>query len=150
VGKLRNKAVWLMRYIIYYKRSKKIAEDVAMKASHKPLIVSDEDFASIAVSQNVFPLKNVLIYDILESSKCNTSYDKINVERSIADTHFTTGPLHIFEKMMNRSLRNLVNKCDKVIIPDFGSNRTNLSYVGPIVREVTSHRNKLRDEFGLT
>jgi len=47
---------------------------------------------------------------------------------------------------MNRSLRNLVNKCDKVIIPDFGSNRTNLSYV----REVTSDRNKLRDEFGLT
>jgi len=59
VSKLRNKAVWLMRYIIYYKRSKKIAEDVVMKASHKPLIVSDEDFASIAVSQNVFPLNNL-------------------------------------------------------------------------------------------
>ncbi|MGA9150985.1 MAG: glycosyltransferase [Candidatus Nitrosopolaris sp.] len=150
VGKLRNRAVWLMRYIIYYKRSKKIAEDVIMKTSHKPLIVSDEDFASIAVSQNVFPSKNVLIYDILESSNCTTSYGKINVERSIADTHLTTGPLHIFEKKMNRSLRDLVNKCDKVIIPDFGSNRTNLLYVGPIVREVTSSRKKLRNDLGLT
>jgi len=151
VGKLRNRAVWLMRYIIYYKRSKKIAEDVIMKTSNKPLIVSDEDFASIAVSQNVFPSKNVLIYDILESSNyCSTSYGKINVERSIADTHFTTGPLHIFEKKMNRSLRDLVNRCDKVIIPDFGSNRTNLFYVGPIVREVTSDRKKLRNELGLT
>jgi UDP-N-acetylglucosamine--N-acetylmuramyl-(pentapeptide) pyrophosphoryl-undecaprenol N-acetylglucosamine transferase len=149
-GKLRNRAVWLMRYIIYYKRSKKIAEDVIKKTSSKPLIVSDEDFASIAVSQNVFPSKNILIYDILESSNCNTLYDKINVERSIADTHFTTGPLHIFEKKMNRSLLDLVNKCDKVIIPDFGSNRTNLFYVGPIVREVTSDRKELRNELGLT
>ncbi|HYA84976.1 MAG TPA: glycosyltransferase [Candidatus Bathyarchaeia archaeon] len=153
VGKLRNRAVWLMRYIIYYKRSKKIAEDVIMKtkAYHKPLIVSDEDFASIAVSQNIFASKNVLIYDILERPNyCNTSYDKNNVERGIADTHFTTGPLHIFEKKMNRSLRDLVNKCDKVIIPDFGSNSTNLFYVGPIVREVTSDRKELRNELGLT
>ncbi len=42
---------------------------------------------------------------------------------------------------MNSSLRDLINKCDKVIIPDFGSNKANLVYVGPIVREVTSDRN---------
>jgi UDP-N-acetylglucosamine--N-acetylmuramyl-(pentapeptide) pyrophosphoryl-undecaprenol N-acetylglucosamine transferase len=144
LGQLRNRAIWLMRYIIYYKRSKKIAEDVIMKTSRKPLIVSDEDFASIAVSQGVFASKNVLIYDILESS----NYCK-NFERRIADTHFTTGPLHILEKKMNRSLRDLVNKCDKVIIPDYGSNRTNLFYVGPIVREVTPDRSRLRKQLGL-
>ncbi|MGC2575573.1 MAG: glycosyltransferase, partial [Candidatus Nitrosopolaris sp.] len=66
------------------------------------------------------------------------------------DTHFTTGPLHIFEKKMNRALRDLISKCDKVIIPDFGTNRTNLFYVGPIVREITSDRKKLRNELGLT
>jgi UDP-N-acetylglucosamine--N-acetylmuramyl-(pentapeptide) pyrophosphoryl-undecaprenol N-acetylglucosamine transferase len=97
---------------------------------------------------SLFPSKNILIYDILESSNCKTSYG--NVERSIADTHFTTGPLHIFEKKMNRSLLDLVNKCDKVIIPDFGSNRTNLLYVGPIVREVTLDRKELRNELGLS
>ena len=37
-------------------------------ASHKnPVIVSDEDFASIAVGQNIILSKRILIYDILES-----------------------------------------------------------------------------------
>jgi UDP-N-acetylglucosamine--N-acetylmuramyl-(pentapeptide) pyrophosphoryl-undecaprenol N-acetylglucosamine transferase len=151
-GKLRNRFVWLMKYIIYYKRSKKIAEDIIMKTSHKhPLIVSDEDFASIAVSQNIILSKSILIYDILKSSTCcNRSYDSINFENKIGETHFTTGPLHIFEKKMNSSLRDLINKCDKVIIPDFGSNKANLVYVGPIVREVTSDRKRLRNKLGLT
>ena len=51
---------------------------------------------------------------------------------------------------MNSSLRDLINKCDKVIIPDFGSNKANLVYVGPIVREVTSDRKRLRNKLGLT
>jgi UDP-N-acetylglucosamine--N-acetylmuramyl-(pentapeptide) pyrophosphoryl-undecaprenol N-acetylglucosamine transferase len=141
-GMLRNRFVWLMKYIIYYKRSKKIAEDVIMKTSHKPLIVSDEDFASITVGQNII-LKCILIYDILESPICSNK-DKIG------ETHFTSGPLHIFEKKMNGSLHDLINKCDKVIIPDFGSNKANLVYVGPIVREIKSDRNTLRSNLGLT
>jgi UDP-N-acetylglucosamine--N-acetylmuramyl-(pentapeptide) pyrophosphoryl-undecaprenol N-acetylglucosamine transferase len=142
-GKLRNRFVWLMRYIIYYKRSKKIVEDVIKEMSgNHPLIVSDEDFASIAVGQNII-LKCILIYDILESPICSNK-DKIG------ETHFTSGPLHIFEKKMNVSLHDLINKCDKVIIPDFGSNKANLVYVGPIVREIKSDRNRLRSNLGLT
>ena len=132
-----------MRYIIYYKRSKKIVENVIKKMSCKyPLIVSDEDFASIAVGQNII-LKCILIYDILESPICSNK-DKIG------ETHFTSGPLHIFEKKMNGSLHDLINKCDKVIIPDFGSDKANLVYVGPIVREIKSGRNRLRSNLGLT
>ena len=142
-GKLSNRFVWLMRYIIYYKRSKKIVENVIKKMSCKyPLIVSDEDFASIAVGQNII-LKCILIYDILESPFCSNQ-DKIG------ETHFTGGPLHIIEKKMNGSLHDLINKCDKVIIPDFGSNKGNLVYVGPIVREIKSDRNRLRGNLGLT
>jgi UDP-N-acetylglucosamine--N-acetylmuramyl-(pentapeptide) pyrophosphoryl-undecaprenol N-acetylglucosamine transferase len=142
-GKLRYRFVWLMRYIIYYKRCKKIAENVIKEMSCKyPVIVSDEDFASIAVGQNII-LKCILIYDILESPICSNK-DKIG------ETHFTRGPLHIFEKKINASLHDLINKCDKVIIPDFGSNKANLVYVGPIVREVTSDRKKLRNDLGLT
>lgn len=140
-GKLRNRFIWLMRYIIYYKRSKKIAENV-IKSCNYPLIVSDEDFASIAVGQNII-LKCILIYDILESHICSNK-DKIG------ETQFTSGPLHIFEKKMNDSLNDLINKCDKVIIPDFGSNKANLVYVGPIVREIKSDRNRLRSNLGLT
>jgi UDP-N-acetylglucosamine--N-acetylmuramyl-(pentapeptide) pyrophosphoryl-undecaprenol N-acetylglucosamine transferase len=142
-GMLRNRFVWLMKYIIYYKRSKKIVENVIKKMSCKyPLIVSDEDFASIAVGQNII-LKCILIYDILESPICSN-------KDNIGETHFTSGPLHIFEKKMNGSLHDLINKCDKVIIPDFGSNKANLVYVGPIVREIKSDRNTLRSNLGLT
>jgi UDP-N-acetylglucosamine--N-acetylmuramyl-(pentapeptide) pyrophosphoryl-undecaprenol N-acetylglucosamine transferase len=141
-GMLRNRFVWLMKYIIYYKRSKKIAEHVIRKALHKySVMVSDEDFASIAVNQNTTLSKSILIYDILESSTCcNTSYDNVSLQNKIGETHFASSPLHVFEKKMNSSLRDLINKCDKVIIPDFGNNRDNLVYVGPIVREITSDR----------
>jgi UDP-N-acetylglucosamine--N-acetylmuramyl-(pentapeptide) pyrophosphoryl-undecaprenol N-acetylglucosamine transferase len=45
---------------------------------------------------------------------------------------------------------NLINKCDKVIIPDFGENKGNLEYVGPIVREIKANRTTLRNTLGLT
>ena len=154
-GKLRNSFVWLMRYIIYYKRSKKIAEEVIRKDVRKyPLIVSDEDFASISVSQNTILSKSLFIYDMVEPTASGhgiiSNYCNINIENSVGETHFASGFLHIFEKKMNRSMSNLIKKCDKVIIPDFGDNRANLVYVGPIVREVKSDRMSLRNNLGFT
>jgi UDP-N-acetylglucosamine--N-acetylmuramyl-(pentapeptide) pyrophosphoryl-undecaprenol N-acetylglucosamine transferase len=161
-GKLRNPFIWLMKYIIYYKRCKKIAEEVIRKASHKyPVIVSDEDFASIAVSQNTILSKNILIYDMVEPTantinqkascyRITSTNGNIKIENNIGETHFTSGFLHEIEKKMNRSMSHLINKCDKVIIPDFGYNKANLVYVGPIVREVKSGRKSLRYNFGLT
>ena len=154
-GKLRNSFVWLMKYIIYYKRSKKIAEEVMSKDVHKyPLIVSDEDFASIAVSQNTILSKSILIYDMVEPTASrhgiSSNYYNNNFENNVGETHFASGFLHIFEKKMNRSMRNLINKCDKVIIPDFGDNSANLVFVGPIVREVKSDRKSLRNNLGFT
>ena len=154
-GKLRNSFVWLMKYIIYYKRSKKIAEEVIRKDVHKyPLIVSDEDFASIAVSQNTILSKSILIYDMVEPTASGhgitSNYYNNNFENNVGETHFASGFLHIFEKKMNRSMRNLINKCDKVIIPDFGDNSANLVFVGPIVREVKSDRKSLRNNLGFT
>ena len=154
-GKLRNSFVWLMKYIIYYKRSKKIAEEVMSKDVHKyPLIVSDEDFASIAVSQNTILSKSILIYDMVEPTASRhgitSNYYNNNFENNVGETHFASGFLHMFEKKMNRSMRNLINKCDKVIIPDFGDNSANLVFVGPIVREVKSDRKSLRNNLGFT
>ena len=154
-GKLRNSFVWLMRYIIYYKKSKKIAEEVIRKDVRKyPLIVSDEDFASISVSQNTILSKSVFIYDMVEPTASGhgiiSNYCNINIENNVGETHFASGFLHIFEKKMNRSMSNLIKKCDKVIIPDFGDNRANLVYVGPIVREVKSDRMSLRNNLGFT
>ncbi|HET7149401.1 MAG TPA: glycosyltransferase [Candidatus Nitrosopolaris sp.] len=158
-GKLRNPFVWLMKYLIYYKSCKKIAGEVIRKASYKfPIIVSDEDFASIAVSQNTIKLKNLLIYDMVEPSNdtvtsrhgITSTYDNIEFENDLYETHFTSGLLHQIEKKMNWSMRNLINKCNKVIIPDFGDNKANLVYVGPIVREVKTERKSLRYNLGLT
>ena len=99
-GKLRNSFVWLMKYIIYYKRSKKIAEQVIRKDVRKyPLIVSDEDFASISVSQNTILSKSVFIYDMVEPTASGhgiiSNYCNINIENNVGETHFASGFLFL-------------------------------------------------------
>ncbi len=148
-GTLHNSFIWLMKYMIYYHKSKKIAKEVLSKHLHaNSIIVSDEDFASLAVNNNMTPLKKVLIYDILEHSA--SAYHTISNKNNLGETHFTSGFIHRFEKKMNERIRHLINKCDKVIIPDFGENKDNLEYVGPIVREIKANRTTIRNNLGLT
>jgi UDP-N-acetylglucosamine--N-acetylmuramyl-(pentapeptide) pyrophosphoryl-undecaprenol N-acetylglucosamine transferase len=45
-------------------------------------------------------------------------------------------------------MQKMIERCAHVIIPDYGDDRDNLVYVGPIVREVTADRNTLRKKFG--
>lgn len=148
-GTLHNSFIWLMKYMIYYHKSKKIAKEVLTKHLHtNSIIVSDEDFASLAINNNMTPPKKVLIYDILESS--TSAYHTISNRNNLGETHFTSGFLHLFEKKMNERIRHLINKCDRVIIPDFGENKDNLEYVGPIVREIKANRTTIRNNLGLT
>jgi UDP-N-acetylglucosamine--N-acetylmuramyl-(pentapeptide) pyrophosphoryl-undecaprenol N-acetylglucosamine transferase len=49
---------------------------------------------------------------------------------------------------MNKSMRNIISKCDCVIIPDFGTDDGNIIHVGPIVREVDPNRNAVRKRLG--
>ncbi len=155
-GTLHHSFVWLTRYIMYYNQSKKIAEQVMSKCLHRnPIIVSDEDFACLANSKKTISPKKVLIYDILEpsvsaeASKTST-YQTAGNRNNLGETHFTSGFLHLFEKKMNNRIRDLINKCDKVIIPDFGENKDNLEYVGPIVREINADRTTVRNNLGLS
>jgi UDP-N-acetylglucosamine--N-acetylmuramyl-(pentapeptide) pyrophosphoryl-undecaprenol N-acetylglucosamine transferase len=92
-------------------------------------VVSDEDFASIAVAEEQ-KRKRILITDILE-------------------THFTKGAASLIEKKMNGAMKDMIRKCDRVIIPDHGQDRDNITYVGPIVRQVSADRDALRRKFGL-
>jgi UDP-N-acetylglucosamine--N-acetylmuramyl-(pentapeptide) pyrophosphoryl-undecaprenol N-acetylglucosamine transferase len=126
---LQSMIKWLIQYISYYKRCKAIAQQFIEKNSKcNLLIVSDEDFASIAVGENKNK-KRVLITDILK-------------------THFLKGLSSIIEYRMNRSLENMIKSCDHVIIPDYGSDIDNKSYIGPIVRELTTtDRGALRKKF---
>ena len=99
-GRLRSPARWLWRYYRYYKDCKGIASRVITR-ENPDVVVSDEDFASIAVAQGM-GIRTVLITDILQTS-------------------FTAGwPGTAIEKRMNRSMREMMKKCDAVIMPETG------------------------------
>ncbi len=126
-GQLQQSFKWLMGYYSYYKKCKEIAARIL--SEHGGLVVSDEDFASIAVAEEM-KRKRVLVTDILE-------------------THFTKGAAALVEKKMNNAMKDMIRKCDRVIIPDHGDDHDNITYVGPIVRRAGADRDALRKQFGL-
>lgn len=130
-GQLQQSFRWLMAYYSYYKRCKEAARGVLQKHPTSSVIVSDEDFASIAIAEELGKKKRVLVTDILE-------------------THFTKGAASLLEKKMNGAMKDMMGKCERVIIPDLGDDRDNLAYVGPIVREASAGRDELRARFGFT
>ena len=125
-GALTKSARWLWNYYQYYKDCKVISEKVIIE--DKPsIVISDEDFASLAVAQSK-KIPTVLITDILE-------------------TKFTSGFASLIEKKMNKSMQKIVENCNKVIVPEFGNNKENIMYVGPIVRQTKFSREELRKKF---
>ena len=126
---LHSPLKWLFKYYMYYRRCKQIAADFVDK-NRDGLIISDEDFASIAIGEKK-NCKRVVITDLLE-------------------THFVNGIFSRIESRMNKSMQNMLKKCNRVIIPDFGEDVDNISYVGPIVRKLSNpHRNQLRKKLGI-
>ncbi len=125
-GILNNQTKWLWNYFQYYKNCKKISEKI-IKTNNSDLIISDEDFASLIVAQNL-KIPNILITDVLE-------------------TKFTKGIVSLIERKMNKSMMNIIKKCDVVIIPEEGHDQGNIKRVGPIVREINVSREELREKF---
>ena len=125
-GKLNNQTKWLWNYFQYYKNCKKISEKI-IKINNSDLIISDEDFASLTVAQNL-KIPNILITDVLE-------------------TKFTKGIASLIERKMNKSMMNIIKNCDVVIIPEEGHDQDNIKRVGPIVREINFSREELRKKF---
>lgn len=122
-GELKHTLKWLMHYWSYYKRCKATAGELVAK-NRPRLIVSDEDFASIAIAQQR-GIRNVMITDILQTS-------------------FTKGSFSLIEKKMNKAMKQMISRSDLVIIPDKGDDNCNVRYVGPIVRDVDPDREALR------
>ena len=125
-GMLNNQTKWLWNYFQYYKNCKKISEKI-IKINNSDLIISDEDFASLTVAQNL-KIPNILITDVLE-------------------TKFTKGIASFIERKMNRSMMDIIKNCDAVIIPEEGDNQDNIKRVGPIVRKINCSREELREKF---
>ena len=125
-GALNNQTKWLWNYYQYYKNCKNISEKI-LKKNNLNLVISDEDFASLTVAQNL-EIPNILITDVLE-------------------TKFTKGIASFIERKMNKSMMNIVKNCDVVIIPEEGDNQDNIKRVGPIVRKINCSREELRGKF---
>jgi UDP-N-acetylglucosamine--N-acetylmuramyl-(pentapeptide) pyrophosphoryl-undecaprenol N-acetylglucosamine transferase len=114
---------------MYYRKCKLIATGFVDK-NEDSLIVSDEDFASIAVGEKR-NRKRVLITDLLE-------------------THFVKGIFSAIESRMNISMQNMLKKCNRVLIPAKGQDVDNISYVGPVVRNLSiTDRALLRKKLGI-
>jgi len=125
-GLLQNSLRWLWKYYKYYKDCKNISSSI-IKKEKSQIIVSDEDFASLTVAQEQ-NLASVLITDVLE-------------------TRFTKGIGSIIERKMNRSMKDIMKKCDVVILPEEGIDEDNVRRVGPIVRTTNYSREELRKKF---
>ena len=128
-GILNNQTKWLWNYYQYYKNCKKISEKILEK-NNSDLIISDEDFASLTVAQDL-EIPNILITDVLE-------------------TKFTKGIASFIERKMNKSMMNIIKNCDVVIIPEEGDNHDNIKRVGPIVRKINCSREELREKFSFS
>lgn len=122
-GALKGQFSWLWEYYQYYRDCKKIAQSF-VKSKNPKLIVGDEDFASLSVAQKT-GIPSILITDILQ-------------------TNFTKGIGSIIEKKMNKSMKEIIRRCNTVIIPEFGENEQNIRRVGPIVRTTESTREEIR------
>ena len=125
-GQLKHSFKWLMDYYSYYKKCKVVAKEIL--EGRAGMIISDEDFASIAVGEEM-GRRRVLITDVTE-------------------TRFTSGPASVIEKKMNKTMQKMMQACDCVIIPDAADDRDNIRHVGPIVREAGADRDFLRRRFG--
>lgn len=125
-GTLKNPAKWLWNYYQYYRSCKNISQKIIQK-DNPNMVISDEDFASLSVAQER-KIPTVLITDILE-------------------THFTKGLASFIEKKMNKSMQEIIKKCNIVIIPEIGDDNDNIKRVGPIVRQTNYTREKLRKKF---
>ena len=127
--RLRNTSIWILKYVMYYRKCKSIARRILQL--NEGLIVSDEDFASISVG-NEMKRKRILITDIVRTSFIKTPL------------------LSLFESKMNRSMQHMIKSCDHVVIPSHGDDKDNISHVGPIVRNLTTtDRSELRKRFGM-
>ena len=125
-GVLNNQAKWLWNYYQYYKNCKNISKKI-IKQNNSELIISDEDFASLTIAQEL-KIPNILITDVLE-------------------TKFTKGITSFIEKKMNKSMMNIIKNCDVVMIPEEGEDLDNIKRIGPIVRKTNYSREELRKKF---
>lgn len=128
-GYFKHRLLWLIDYILYYRDCKVKASKVIDE--YKPdLVISDEDFASIAVASRR-GIKSILITDLFES-------------------RFLNGITAKLERVLNNTLMRIIRSADLVLVPMHGQDHDNVVYIGPIVRGTDKSREELREIFGFS
>ncbi|HEU5121202.1 MAG TPA: glycosyltransferase, partial [Candidatus Nitrosocosmicus sp.] len=131
-GVLKYSLLWLLKYLRYYKRTKSLVRNLLTLTktleTKSNMIISDEDFASIAVAKDL-GRPSLLITDVLYTNFISSKM------------------ISIGETFLNSSMHKLMLSCNCIIVPELGDNKDNIIYVGPIVREILSSREELRCRF---
>lgn len=128
-GKILFSSLWYIRYWLGYMNSKGRVRKIV--ESKKPdLIIGDEEFSSLTTAIEK-KLPNLMIADELELDFARTF---------ISDA---------IESRVKRWYNDLQRSVDGIIVPEFGSNKDNMHFVGPIVRRATKSREEIRKELGI-
>jgi UDP-N-acetylglucosamine--N-acetylmuramyl-(pentapeptide) pyrophosphoryl-undecaprenol N-acetylglucosamine transferase len=122
-GVMKRPGLWYLRYWSGY-RSTKPKMRALIDGLNPDLIVGDEEFSSVslAIERKV---KNALISDELELGFAKGAFSRY------------------VEKRVSAWYGELQRKVSHLLVPDFGEDRGNLHFMGPVVRTTTMTRDQV-------
>lgn len=119
-GVMRRPGLWYLRYWSGY-RSTRPKMEALVNSLDPELIVGDEEFSSLSVALKK-GVKNALISDEL----------KLGFARGVFS--------HYIEQHVSAWYTRLQKQVSHLLIPDFGEDRGNVHFMGPVVRATTMTR----------
>ena len=128
-GEMKMAALWYLRYWLGYRSTRRRMAELMARLS-PGLVVGDEEFTSVSLALEK-GTRHAMISDELELG-------------------FARGALaRRVEARVGAWYSDLQRRASDLLVPSFGTDRANIHYVGPIVREVTKPRDAARAEHGL-
>lgn len=128
-GMMRYPSIWYLRYWRGYRASR--SRMLALIETLKPtLVVGDEEFSSVSIALER-RIPNVLISDELELGFAQSAVSRF-IERRVSEWYTA----------LQRNVPHL-------LVPDFGSDRGNIHFIEPIVRNATKSREDTLRDVGL-
>jgi len=127
-GELKRTLIWMIKYILFYKRMKKIARKII---NNWDVVISDEEFAfgNEAVEANK---KLVFISDLLVTNFATNRFSRI------------------IENRTNRWFLEFFKRVPLVIaLEDYFPDYPNIKKIYPIVRETSRTRDEIRSSLGI-
>jgi UDP-N-acetylglucosamine--N-acetylmuramyl-(pentapeptide) pyrophosphoryl-undecaprenol N-acetylglucosamine transferase len=123
-GVMRRPGVWYLKYWSGYRSTKR--RMLGLIESFGPrLVVGDEEFSSVSLAAER-GINHALISDELELGFAHGAFSRY------------------IEKRVSRWYTELQHSVSHLLIPEFGTDRGNIHFVAPVVREVDKTRDQVR------